>query len=83
MYVQLAMEVSGKERPAILCAGCGKYFVPLHGRKRYCEPRCRKRKWASEHRSSHMDILKHGIRAAAMSGGPQDPVHNGKLVGES
>ena len=56
MYVQLAMEVSGKERPAILCAGCGKFFTPLHGRQRYCEQRCRKRKWWSEHRSSHNDI---------------------------
>jgi hypothetical protein len=45
MYVQFAIELSGKERPAIVCQGCGRYFPPVHGAQRYCEEECRKRTW--------------------------------------
>jgi hypothetical protein len=37
-------EVTGQEGSAIQCErpGCGKFFVPTHGRQRYCSPECRK-----------------------------------------
>jgi hypothetical protein len=52
MYVQFAIELSGKERPAIVCQGCGRYFPPLHGAQRYCEEECRKRTWWRQKRSN-------------------------------
>jgi hypothetical protein len=52
MYTHFLLELSGRTRPAILCAreGCGRYFEPEHGRQAYCDPRCRK--LAHYHRSS-------------------------------
>jgi hypothetical protein len=52
LYVQFAIEVSGKERPAIVCQGCGRYFPPVHGAQRYCEEECRKRTWWRRKRSN-------------------------------
>jgi hypothetical protein len=52
LYVQFAIEVSGKERPAIVCQGCGRYFMPVHGAQRYCEEECRKRTWWRQKRSN-------------------------------
>ena len=42
LYTQFMLELSGRNRPAILCArpGCGRYFDPEHGRQRYCDKRC-------------------------------------------
>ena len=42
MYVMLALEVSGRTRPAIMCRGCGIYFVPKHRHQLYHEEACRK-----------------------------------------
>ena len=42
LYVHFAMEVSGEQRPQIVCKGCGRYFRPNHGHQRYCNDRCRK-----------------------------------------
>ena len=42
LYTQFLLELSGRSRPAIVCArhGCGRYFEPAHGRQRYCDKRC-------------------------------------------
>ena len=42
LYTLLMLELSGRQRPAMLCArpGCGRYFEPAHGRQQYCEKRC-------------------------------------------
>ena len=42
LYTKFMLEISGRERPAILCErpGCGSYFQPEHGRQQYCEKRC-------------------------------------------
>ena len=42
LYTLLMLELSGRQRPAKLCArpGCGSYFDPAHGRQQYCEKRC-------------------------------------------
>ena len=42
MYVLLALEVSGRTHPAIMCRGCGIYFVPKHRHQAYHEEACRK-----------------------------------------
>jgi len=42
MYVLLALEVSGRIHPAIICRGCGIYFVPNHRHQAYHEEACRK-----------------------------------------
>jgi hypothetical protein len=42
MYVLLALEVSGRTQPAIMCRGCGMYFVPKHRHQAYHEEACRK-----------------------------------------
>ena len=57
LYVQFALEVSGRERPAIACKGCGIKFNPTHGRQAYHDEACRKKKWWRES-SSHKE--KHG-----------------------
>jgi hypothetical protein len=51
MYVQFAIEISGKDRPPIICKGCGRYFNAVHGTQRYCEKQCRQRKWWTENKS--------------------------------
>ncbi len=42
LYTLFMLELSGRQRPPILCArqNCGRYFEPVHGRQRYCETRC-------------------------------------------
>ncbi len=50
MYAQFALELTGRTRPAQQCPGCGIYFIPSHGRQRYCEEACRKRHWDRENR---------------------------------
>ena len=42
LYTLFMLELSGRQRPAMLCArpGCGRYFEPAHGRQQYCEKRC-------------------------------------------
>ena len=42
LYTQFMLELSGRNRPAMLCArpGCGRYFEPAHGRQQYCEKQC-------------------------------------------
>ena len=42
LYTLFMLELSGRERPAILCArpGCGRYFSPVHGRQTYCDKPC-------------------------------------------
>ncbi len=42
LYTLFMLELSGRQRPAILCArpGCGGYFKPGHGRQRYCDKLC-------------------------------------------
>ena len=42
LYTQFMLELSGRNRPAMLCErpGCGRYFEPAHGRQQYCETRC-------------------------------------------
>ena len=42
VYTQFMLELSGRNRPAVLCArlGCGRYFEPAHGRQRYCDKPC-------------------------------------------
>ena len=42
LYTHFMLELSGRNRPAMLCArpGCGRYFEPAHGRQRYCEKNC-------------------------------------------
>ena len=42
LYTQFLLELSGRNRPAIVCArpGCGRYFEPAHGRQQYCERQC-------------------------------------------
>ena len=42
LYTQFMLELSGRNRPAMLCArpGCGRYFEPAHGRQQYCERQC-------------------------------------------
>lgn len=50
VYTLFAMELSGRQRPAIICHGCDKYFIPKHGRQQFCEEACRKRKWYRDHK---------------------------------
>lgn len=50
LYALFTMELTGKVRPAIVCAGCGTYFVPVHGRQAYCEESCRKLAWHHAHK---------------------------------
>ncbi len=45
LYVQFALEVSGREHPAITCKGCGIRFNPSHGRQAYHDDACRKLTW--------------------------------------
>ena len=45
MYTLFALELSGRQRPSIECAGCGVYFPPQHGSQRYCRQSCRKQRW--------------------------------------
>lgn len=52
VYVLFALEVSGKQRPAIVCRGCGRYFIPTHGLQHYCDDRCRKRRYYQRHKAS-------------------------------
>ena len=42
LYTLFMLELSGRQRPAILCArlGCGRCFEPAHSRQQYCETRC-------------------------------------------
>ena len=42
LYTLFMLELSGRQRPAMLCARprCGRYFEPAHGRQQYCEKRC-------------------------------------------
>ena len=42
LYTKFMLELSGRDRPAVLCErpGCGSYFQPEHGRQQYCEKRC-------------------------------------------
>ena len=42
LYTLFMLELSGRQRPAMLCArpGCGLYFEPAHGRQRYCNKPC-------------------------------------------
>ena len=42
LYTKFMLELSGRDRPAVLCErpNCGRYFEPLHGRQKYCEKRC-------------------------------------------
>lgn len=50
LYALFALELTGKVRPAIICAGCGTYFIPDHGGQEYCEERCRKLRWYRDNR---------------------------------
>ena len=63
MYVLFAMEVSGKTRPAIMCRGCERYFIPEHASQIFCEATCRKRHWWTK---------KHGKQPTATTGGLGD-----------
>ena len=42
LYTQFMLELSGRNRPAMLCErpGCGRYFEPMHGRQKYCNKPC-------------------------------------------
>ena len=42
LYTLFMLELSGRQRPAMLCTrpGCGRYFEPTHGRQRYCDKPC-------------------------------------------
>ena len=42
LYTKFMLEISGRNRPAILCErpNCGRYFEPMHGRQKYCEKQC-------------------------------------------
>ena len=42
LYTLFMLEISGRNRPAILCErpNCGRYFEPMHGRQKYCEKQC-------------------------------------------
>ena len=42
LYTLFMLELSGRQRPTVLCARprCGRYFKPAHGRQQYCERRC-------------------------------------------
>ena len=60
MYILFAVEVSGKSRPPIMCRGCEKYFIPLHGAQRYCEEACLKRKWWRVNKSHQQDYRSEG-----------------------
>ena len=42
LYTLFMLEISGRNRPAILCErpNCGRYFKPMHGRQKYCEKQC-------------------------------------------
>lgn len=43
MYMQFALEISGKGRRPKLCKGCGTYFTPKRSNQDYCEPNCKNR----------------------------------------
>lgn len=43
MYMQFALEISGKGRRPKLCKGCGTYFTPRRSNQAYCEPNCKNR----------------------------------------
>jgi hypothetical protein len=43
IYLCFALELAEVTREPLKCGGCGHYFVPTHGRQRYCRPACRKR----------------------------------------
>ncbi|MBI4491371.1 MAG: hypothetical protein HY690_01070 [Chloroflexi bacterium] len=52
LYTHLLLEVSGRVRPAMLCArpGCGRYFTPTHGRQRHCSGECRRLAYYYRHK---------------------------------
>jgi len=41
LYVMFAQELLGQSIPSIRCDACGSYFVPEHGKQRYCDDRCK------------------------------------------
>ncbi len=46
LYVLFALEVSGRTYAAIMCDGCGEYFVPEHrSDQKHCSHTCRNRKY--------------------------------------
>ena len=55
IYTLVALELSGRQRPSVICAGCGSYFIPGHGRQRFCEDACRKRSWHQKHKKEVQD----------------------------
>lgn len=44
-YILFAKELSGLQRPALECLGCGSQFIPATARQKYCEEACRKQHW--------------------------------------
>lgn len=41
MYVMFAQETIGQSPSTAKCQGCGRWFVPTHGRQIYCDDRCK------------------------------------------
>jgi hypothetical protein len=45
LFALLAIEVSGKRLPQLVCRGCGNMFTPSDPRQRYCARSCRNRRY--------------------------------------
>ncbi|MBI4506919.1 MAG: hypothetical protein HY691_15410 [Chloroflexi bacterium] len=41
LYTHLLLELSGRTRPAVTCAHCGRLFAQPDARQRYCSKKCR------------------------------------------
>ena len=54
IYIHFALELSGHDRPSVVCArpGCGNYFSPHHGRQKYCSVACRKSAYDQKNKKS-------------------------------
>ena len=57
--VVFAMELSGRQRPALKCGECQRYFIPTHGRQKYCREACRKRRWWRTQQKEEPDARTH------------------------
>ncbi|MCO5298310.1 MAG: hypothetical protein M9921_15790, partial [Fimbriimonadaceae bacterium] len=43
IYLQFAQEAIGETRPPQKCPACGRWFTANHGRRKYCDDKCRQR----------------------------------------
>lgn len=50
IYLHLLNEILGSVRDPFKCPGCGKWFVPEHGRKTYCSDACKMRAYRDRKR---------------------------------